>query len=301
MKLRQDRATGDYNDFWAGRDQLNQLANVKAATLMAHAFNDWNVVPEHSVRIAEALKGKVPLQQYYHQGGHGGAPPLGLRNRWFSRYLYGVQNGVENDPKAWVTREAAACPPRTAAVVGDQSNTATLTVANSSQLQVGMTLTIPQTNAAGTTSNVTRAILAIPSPTTVLLDSAVATAAGDRVADGAVVSIVCSTANPTPYGDYPNPAVEGGRAAAARRREHDRRADVGRRSGRGAGEARRRRLLPAGQLRQRGRAAARVRDADPDGAAAPLGHAARATCGWPRARRPRTSPSGSSRCRSPRR
>ena len=206
MKLRQDRTTGDYNDFWAGRDQLNQLANVKAATLMAHAFNDWNVVPEHSVRIAEALKGKVPLQQFYHQGGHGGAPPLGLRNRWFSRYLYGVQNGVENDPKAWVTREAAACPPRTAAVVGAQSNTATLTVANSSQLQVGMTLTIPQTNAAGTTSNVTRAILAIPSPTTVLLDSAVATAAGDRVADGAVVSIVCSTANPTPYGDYPNPA-----------------------------------------------------------------------------------------------
>ncbi len=24
---------------------------------MAHAFNDWNVVPEHSVRIYEALKG----------------------------------------------------------------------------------------------------------------------------------------------------------------------------------------------------------------------------------------------------
>ncbi len=129
MKLRQDRVTGDYNDFWAGRDQLNQLSKVKAATLMAHAFNDWNVVPEHSVRIAEALKGKVPLQQFYHQGGHGGAPPFGLRNRWFTRFLYGQQNGVENDPKAWVTRETAACPPRTAAIVGDQSNTATLTVA----------------------------------------------------------------------------------------------------------------------------------------------------------------------------
>ena len=43
---------------------------------MAHAFNDWNVVPEHSVRIYEALKGRVPLRAYYHQGGHGGAPPL---------------------------------------------------------------------------------------------------------------------------------------------------------------------------------------------------------------------------------
>ena len=29
MKLRQDRVTGDYNDFWAGRDQLNQLAKSR--------------------------------------------------------------------------------------------------------------------------------------------------------------------------------------------------------------------------------------------------------------------------------
>jgi X-Pro dipeptidyl-peptidase len=28
-------------------------------------------------------------------------------NRWFTRYLYGVQNGVENDPKAWIVREGA--------------------------------------------------------------------------------------------------------------------------------------------------------------------------------------------------
>ena len=208
MKVHQDRVTGDYNDFWRGRDYLHQLEQVKAATLMAHAFNDWNVVPEHSVRIATALKGKVPLQQYYHQGGHGGAPPLGLRNRWFTRFLFGVQNGVEHDPKAWVTREAAACPPRTATVTGDQSDTATLTVADAGRLQVGMTLTIPQTTASGTVTNTTRAILAIPDATTVVLDSAVATGAGQRVADGAVVSITCSAANPTPYEDFPNPAAK---------------------------------------------------------------------------------------------
>ena len=72
---------------------------------MAHAFNDWNVVPEHSVRIYEALKGRVPLQAYFHQGGHGGAPPLEMMNKWFTRYLYGVENGVEKDPKAWIVRE----------------------------------------------------------------------------------------------------------------------------------------------------------------------------------------------------
>jgi X-Pro dipeptidyl-peptidase len=108
MNANQDRVTGDYNDFWAGRDYLNQLEDVHAATLMAHAFNDWNVVPEHSVRISEALKGQVPLQQYFHQGGHGGFGAFFLQNRWFTRYLYGVENGVENDAKAWIVREGAS-------------------------------------------------------------------------------------------------------------------------------------------------------------------------------------------------
>ncbi|MCY3613376.1 MAG: Xaa-Pro dipeptidyl-peptidase [Gemmatimonadetes bacterium] len=102
-----DRTTGDYNDFWAGRDYLNHIDGVRAATLMAHAFNDWNVMPEHSYRITEALKARgVPVQIYYHQGGHGGPPPLELMNRWFTRYVLGVDNGVENDPRAWIVREA---------------------------------------------------------------------------------------------------------------------------------------------------------------------------------------------------
>ncbi|MEZ6096966.1 MAG: Xaa-Pro dipeptidyl-peptidase [Pirellulaceae bacterium] len=108
MADNQDRITGDYNDFWAGRDYLNKLDNVKAACLMAHGFNDWNVMPEHSVRIYEALKAKgLPVQCYYHQGGHGGDPPLEQMNKWFSRYLYNIENNVEEDPKAWIVREDA--------------------------------------------------------------------------------------------------------------------------------------------------------------------------------------------------
>ena len=73
---------------------------------MAHAFNDWNVMPEHSVTVYQAVKRKgVPCQAFFHQGGHGGAPPMELMNRWFSRYLYGIDNGVEQDPKAWIVRE----------------------------------------------------------------------------------------------------------------------------------------------------------------------------------------------------
>ncbi len=101
-----DRVTGDYNDFWAIRDLMNYMKPFRAAVLMAHAFNDWNVMPSHSYRFIEELKKMgVPLQIYYHQGGHGGEPPFKIMNRWFTRYLYGVQNGVENDPKAWIVRE----------------------------------------------------------------------------------------------------------------------------------------------------------------------------------------------------
>lgn len=107
MANNQDRVTGDYNDFWAGRDYINDMAPMRAAMLMAHGFNDWNVVPEHSVRIYEYAKAKgLPVQFYCHQGGHGGEPPIGMMNRWFTKYLHGVDNGVEKDPKSWIVREA---------------------------------------------------------------------------------------------------------------------------------------------------------------------------------------------------
>lgn len=106
LQAKFDRKTGDWNAFWAGRDYLLQLDKLKAAVLMAHAFNDWNVMPEHSVRIYEALKKKgVPTQAFFHQGGHGGDPPMRMVNRWFTRYLWGIQNGVEKDQRSWVVRE----------------------------------------------------------------------------------------------------------------------------------------------------------------------------------------------------
>ena len=106
MANNMDRITGDYNDFWAGRDYINDMKPMKAALLMSHGFNDWNVMPEHSNRISqEAKKMGIPTQIFYHQNGHGGPPPMKMMNRWFTRYLHGVENGVENDAKAWIVRE----------------------------------------------------------------------------------------------------------------------------------------------------------------------------------------------------
>ena len=107
MKNGQDRITGDYNDFWAGRDYLNAMPKMKAAMLMAHGFNDWNVMSEHSYRIYKKAK-EMGLKTaiYYHQNGHGGPPPLEMMNKWFTHYLFGVDNGVEKeDNKAFIVRE----------------------------------------------------------------------------------------------------------------------------------------------------------------------------------------------------
>lgn len=106
MQANLHRETGDYNDFFAQRDLMNYMKDYKAATLMAHGFNDWNVMISHSIRFMKVLKDKgLPLEVYFHQGGHGGEPPFSMLNRWFTRYLFGVQNGVEKDPRAWIVRE----------------------------------------------------------------------------------------------------------------------------------------------------------------------------------------------------
>lgn len=107
MKNGMDRYTGDYNDFWAGRDYINDMAPMKAALLMSHGFNDWNVMPEHSYRIYKKAKDMgLNTGIYYHQFGHGGPPPVSMMNKWFTHYLHGIDNGIENEEnKAWIVRE----------------------------------------------------------------------------------------------------------------------------------------------------------------------------------------------------
>lgn len=107
----EDRVTGDYNDFWASRDYLLKIDNMHAAMLMAHGFNDWNVMTEQSYRFYAAAKEKgLPVQMYYHQNAHGGDPPFTMMNRWFTHYLFGIDNGVEKDALVQIVREHAQTP-----------------------------------------------------------------------------------------------------------------------------------------------------------------------------------------------
>ncbi|MFF2389317.1 Xaa-Pro dipeptidyl-peptidase [Agromyces sp. NPDC058104] len=106
LRANQDRVTGDESPFWAERDYLATADRISAATLVAHGLNDWNVMTKNAADLYEELKANdVPHQIYLHQGGHGGNPNDTLLNRWFTRYLYDVENGVEALPKAYVVRE----------------------------------------------------------------------------------------------------------------------------------------------------------------------------------------------------
>ena len=103
-----DRKTGDFNDFWEARDQLPHVKNIKAAVLFAHGFNDYNVVPEHTVRMWEGLKKINPSAKLYmHQGGHGGGPPGEIVNKWWAHYLWDVDNGIEKTPRVMIVPTTA--------------------------------------------------------------------------------------------------------------------------------------------------------------------------------------------------
>lgn len=106
-----DRQTGDFNQFWADRDQTPLVKNIHAAVLFAHGFNDWNVMPDHTIRMWDALKTINPSAKIYmSQGGHGAPPPADIQAKWWAHYLYGVNNGVDTLPRAMIVQSTATAP-----------------------------------------------------------------------------------------------------------------------------------------------------------------------------------------------
>ena len=106
-----DRQTGDFNQFWADRDQTPHVKNIHAAVLFAHGFNDWNVMPDHTIRMWDALKAINPSAKIYmSQGGHGAPPPADIQAKWWAHYLYGVNNGVDTLPRAMIVQSTAKAP-----------------------------------------------------------------------------------------------------------------------------------------------------------------------------------------------
>jgi X-Pro dipeptidyl-peptidase len=112
----QDRVTGDWSSFWSARDYLSRVKRVRASVFVVHGLNDWNVntkaFAEWWYRLADR---RVPRKLWLHNGGHGGesqsqdpadwAVYKRAENRWFDHWLFGVENGIMDEPRLSIERE----------------------------------------------------------------------------------------------------------------------------------------------------------------------------------------------------
>jgi len=114
IAIAKDRTTGDFNDWWFERDYTKTISNFTGGVFISHGLNDLNTKPRMYARLKAALeKNHVPNKIWLNQGGHGDNANSGSRqaawrdalNRFWSHYLFGVDNGAMTGPKAAIQRE----------------------------------------------------------------------------------------------------------------------------------------------------------------------------------------------------
>ncbi|SES31500.1 Xaa-Pro dipeptidyl-peptidase [Salipaludibacillus aurantiacus] len=106
----EDRITGDYNEFWDERNYLNDIENIEASVFLVHGLNDRNVRTKQFSQLWEAIgKYDIPRKMWLHQGGHRGAGSANnwqeTQHKWYDYWLYGLENGITEEPKVDVERE----------------------------------------------------------------------------------------------------------------------------------------------------------------------------------------------------
>ena len=104
--------TGDYSPFWAARDYLDDVGDIRSSVFVVHGLNDWNVKTKAFAEWWYRLdQYDVPRKLWLHNGGHGGPPAPGnvpykaTENRWMDHELFGVQNGIMSEPRSTIQRE----------------------------------------------------------------------------------------------------------------------------------------------------------------------------------------------------
>lgn len=116
----------DYDAFWLERDYrketgITSSSNFRAAVLMAHGWQDYNVKQEEAIVLWDKIPVDnpnttevegVPFKRLYmtqgtHGGGTSGAEWLPLQDRFFDHVLKGVQNGINTESNISITRGRA--------------------------------------------------------------------------------------------------------------------------------------------------------------------------------------------------
>jgi X-Pro dipeptidyl-peptidase len=105
-------AHGDINTFWRDRDYNKDFAKIKASVFAVHGFQDDNVRMDHEGLWWDSLeKAGVEHKLWLLRAGH--TDPFESRrsewvttlHRWFDHYLYGVNNGIQAEPRVTVEEE----------------------------------------------------------------------------------------------------------------------------------------------------------------------------------------------------
>ena len=174
---------------------------MHAAVLLAHGNNDNNVMTKNATAFYEAVKqAGLPHQFFFHQGGHGGAPPDVMVNRWFTQVPLRLRTTASR-----ACRSRGSCAPRPAPArrasrrsPRPRRTSTTITVADASVFPLGFTLTIPQaTREPGHARDHQHR-----------RQHADARDRRDRWPTARTVSLVCGNANPTPYAEWPDPTAQ---------------------------------------------------------------------------------------------
>ncbi|MEG2455944.1 MAG: CocE/NonD family hydrolase, partial [Oscillospiraceae bacterium] len=112
LRIDQVALNGDYGPHWQGRDYTLNGSGIKCPALIVHGLNDENVRTKQFDMMYNAFtKAGQNTKLLLHQGTHVTPTQSGkgelyigdqlyddILNKWFSHYLYGVENGIENMP-----------------------------------------------------------------------------------------------------------------------------------------------------------------------------------------------------------
>ena len=96
--------SGDYSPGWAEQDATLTAKNVRASVFLVHGQADSNVTPLQYGAWFDQLPAGVPKKMWLSQTGH--VDPFDFRraewvttlHRWFDKYLYGIDNGIDTEP-----------------------------------------------------------------------------------------------------------------------------------------------------------------------------------------------------------
>src|SRR5699024_2150384 len=112
LEEKQDRITGDYNNFWDDRNYVKNADDIEASVFIVHGLNDWNVKTKQFSQWWDALvENEVPRKMWLHQNGH--SSPYSFRteewlttlNKWFDYWLYDIDNDVMDEPMVDIQRQ----------------------------------------------------------------------------------------------------------------------------------------------------------------------------------------------------